>query len=250
VSFLLRLCAFGFLVLVGLVLSGCAVVEYFKREGPPSDGELYGSYTEIELRATGAGEARAVIYDPEYELLSQSKSVITSFGQKKKGYKSWFNMVAFDETRLTANRKYFFLIDEKAKTVPFKSKRRLHFESRMVIESEVLDEPYVDRNVRRIAILKQVLANFRTDMDGVKADNKKLEEFGMLTNHVLETIMRDLDESPALASKLSGAEGVRFDHMTLEKGRIWMEVAEDIADVKVLIDSFVGPDDDPFDLDR
>jgi hypothetical protein len=249
-SFLLRLCTFGFLLLVVFVLSGCAVVEYFKREGPPSDEELYESYNQTELKVSGAGEVLAMIHDPEYELLSRSKSVIASSGQKKKGYKSWFNMVAFDETKLTANRKHFFSVDEKPKTVPFRSKRRLRFESKMVMESEVLDEPYVNRNARRIAILEQVLANFHKDVDEVKADNKKLDSCRMLMNWVLETILRDLDESPVLASKLSSTEGVNFDHITLGKGRIWMEVAEDIVDVKVVIDSFVGTLDDPFALDR
>jgi hypothetical protein len=231
-------------------LSGCAVVEFFRPEGPPSEEELYESYAQVELGASGAGETRAVIYDREHELLSQSKSVLASFGQKKKGYKNWFNMVAFDETKLTARRKYFLLVDEKPKTVPFRSKRKLRFESRMVMESDVLDEPYVNQNMRRIAILRQVLSNFHKDMDEVKASNRKLEEFGMFTNHVLTTVLRDLDESPVLASKMSGAEGVRFDHMTLEGGRIWMYIAADVVDVRVLIDSFVGPHDDPFDLDR
>lgn len=249
-GFSLRLCTIAFLILVSSGLSGCAVVEFLRPEGPPSGEELYESYAQIELGASGAGEARATIFDPEYELLSQSKSVLASFGQKKKGYKNWFNMVAFDETKLTARRKYFLLVDEKPKTVPFRAKRKLRFESRMVMKNDVLDEPYVNQNMRRIAILKQVLSNFHKDMDEVKADNKNLEELGMFTNHVLTTVLRDLDESPVLASKLSSAEGVRFDHMTLGKGHIWMEVAADVVDARVLIDSFVGPHDDPFDLDR
>lgn len=246
----LRLCTFALLILVSLNLSSCAVVEFFKPEGPPSEEELYESYTEIQLGASGAGETRTVIYDPEHELLSRSKSVLASFGQKKKGYKNWFNMVAFDEAKLTARRKYFLLVDEKPKTVPFRSKRKLRFESRMLMESDVLDEPYVNQNMRRIAILRQVLSDFHKDMDEVKADNKNLEELGMFANHVLTTVLRDLDESPVLASKLSSAEGVRFDHMTLGKGRVWMYIAADVVDVSVLIDSFVGPHDDPFDLDR
>jgi len=229
-------------------LCSCSAVEYFKAEGPPSDAELYESYTQTELKTSRAGEVAAMV--PEYELLSQSQSVIALFGQKKKGYKRWFNMVAFDENKLTAKRKYFFLADEKVKTWPFRSKRRLSFESMMVVEREVLDAPYVNQNAKRAAILEEVLANFRKDMDEVKADNKKLAVSGMVINQTMETILRDLDKSPVLASRLSSAEGMDFDHITFGKGKIWMGVAEDIVDVKVKIDSFAGRFEDPFSLDR
>jgi len=53
-----------------------------------------------------------------------------------------------------------------------------------------------------------------------------------------------------LASRLSSAEGMDFDHITFGKGKIWMGVAEDIVDVKVKIDSFAGRFEDPFSLDR
>jgi len=249
-SFSLRVCAFAFLPLVIFGICSCGVVEYFKRERPPSDAELYESYNEIELGVSGSGEVLAVIHDPEYELLSQSKSVIAAFGQKKKGYKSWFNIVAFDENKLTAKRKYFFIVDEKAKGLPYVPKRRLRFESRMVIESEVLDEPYVDQNARQIAILRQVVANFHRDVDEVKADNKKLDVCRMLINQTLETVLRELDESPVLASKLSSAEGVDFDHITLGKGSISMSVDEDIVDVRVRVGSSLGGFGDPFSIDR
>jgi len=249
-SFLLRLCTFSFLLLVIFSLGGCAVVNYFKREKPPYDAELYESYNQTELKVSGASEVLATVHEPEYELLSQSKSVIASFGQKKKGYKSWFNIVAFDENKLTAKRKYFFIVDEKSKGLPYVPKRRLRFESKMVMESEVLDEPYASQNARQIAILRQVLANFHRDVDEVKADNKKLDICRMLINQTLETILRELYESPVLASKLTSAEGVVFDHITLGKGRISMNVVRDIVDVKVRVGSFVGKFEDPFSLDR
>jgi hypothetical protein len=111
-SFSLQLCTFSFLVLVVFGLCGCAIVNYFKREKPPYDTELYEVYSLTELKTSSAAEVLGMIHDPECELLSQSKSVIASFGQKKKGYKRWFNMVAFDENELTARRKYFFIVDE------------------------------------------------------------------------------------------------------------------------------------------
>jgi len=60
----------------------------------------------------------------------------------------------------------------------------------MVVEREVLDAPYVNQNAKRAAILEEVLANFRKDMDEVKADNKKLAVSGMVINQTMETILR------------------------------------------------------------
>jgi len=243
-----KLCILIFVFLLGLC--GCRLVNYFKREKPPYDAELYESYNQTELKVSGASDVLATIHEPEYELLSQSKSVVASFGQKKGGYKSWFNIVTFDENKLTAKRKYFFIVDEKSKGLPYVPKRRLRFESRMVMESEVLDEPYANQNARRIAILRQVLANFHRDVDEVKADNKKLDICRMLINQTLETILQELYESPVLASKLTSAEGVDFDHITLGKGCISMNVVGDIVDVNVRISSFAGKFEDPFSLDR
>ncbi|MHC4424259.1 MAG: hypothetical protein ACYSWR_06275 [Planctomycetota bacterium] len=236
------------MVLVVFGLCGCAVVNYFKREKPPYDTELYEVYSLTELKTSSAAEVLGMIHDPECELLSQSKSVIASFGQKKKGYKRWFNMVAFDENELTARRKYFFIVDEKSKGFPFMPKRRLRFESKMIMERGVLGEPYADQNARRLAILRDVLANLNKDTDEVKADNKQLDVCRMLINQTLEAILQKLEESPVLASKLSDAKGVRFDHITLGKGSIRMDVAGDVVDVRVRVDAFADKFQDPFSL--
>jgi hypothetical protein len=240
-------CTLIFVFLLGLC--GCSVVKYFKPEGPPYDNELYESYNQTELKFSSSGEVLATIYDAN-ELLSQSKSVVASLGQKKKGYKRWFNMVAFDENKLTAKRKYFFVMDEKRKGLPFMPKRWFRFDSEMVMESQVLDEPYANQNARRIAILRRVPANFHKDMDEVGADNKRLNICRMLINQTLEGVLQKLDDSPVLASKLSTTEGVDFEHITLGKGSISMSVIEDIVNVKVRVDSFVDTFEDPFSLQR
>jgi hypothetical protein len=242
-----KFCILIFAFLLGLC--GCSVVEYFKPEKPPYDEELYESYNQTELKFSSSAEVLATIYDAN-ELLSQSKSVVASLGQKKDGYKRWFNMVAFDENKLTAKRKYFFVMDEKRKGLPFMPKRWFRFDSEIVMESQVLDEPYANQSARRIAILRRVLVNFHKDMDEVGADNKKLNICRMLINQTLETVLQKLDDSPVLASKLSTAEGVDFEHITLGKGSISMSVVEDIVNVKVRADSFVDTFEDPFSLQR
>ena len=95
----------------------------------------------------------------EYELLSQSKSVIGSVGQKKSGYKMWMKMVSFDEDELTAKRKYVLIEDEKPKALFVEPWASFKFNCQMVLDAEVLDEPYSNENARRIAILIKAQEN-------------------------------------------------------------------------------------------
>jgi len=242
--------AFSFQLLVVFGLCGCSVVEYFKPEGPPYDEELSASYRQTELKESSSADVLATIHRPEYELLSQSKSVVASLGQKKKGHKIWFNMVAFDENKPAARRKYFFVVDEKAKGFLFWPRQSLTFDSEMVLETEVLDKPYANENARRIAILEQVLKNSRKDIDELAQDNKMLGICGMLINQTLNTVLQKLDKSPVLASKLSGNNGLPFDHITLGKSSIGMGITDDIVKVKVKVSSLTWTSEDPFALEE
>ena len=244
----LKIFNFGLCFLV-FGLCGCAVVEYLKPEKPPYDEQLSQTYYITKLKQSSSADVLPMIHKPAYELLSQSESVVASLGQKKKGHQIWFNMVAFDENRLTAIRKYFFMVDEKPKSLWVQPKRRLRFDSRMVLEADVFDEPYANESARRIAILRQVLKNVRKDIDEVGAQDKNLSICRILINQTLETILVKLDSSPVLASRLSTTDGFDFDHITLGAGTIWMGVAGDIVNVRISIDSFVRTLDDPFALE-
>ena len=243
----LKLKTFNF-VLCFLVfgLCGCAVVDYFKPEKPPYDEQLSESYENTILKVSRAADVLAAIYEPKYELLSQSKSVIASSGQKKKGHEIWFNMVAFDENALTAKRKYFFLVDDKPKSFWVQPKRRLKFDCEMVMGPELFNEPYVNDNAKRIAILKKVLANVRSDIDQVGAEDKNISASGMLINQTMKTVLDKLESSPVLATRLNPSRGLDFDHITLGAGKIWMGASGDIVNIKIRVDSFVRTHDDPF----
>lgn len=233
-------------------LYGCAavrVVEYFKPEKPPYDEQLTQNYYLTQLKASTAADVLAAIHLPDYELLSQSRSVIASSGQKKQGHKIWFNMVAFDENTLTAKRKYFFLVDERPKSFWVQPKRKLSFDSEMVMGAELFSEPYANDNAKRIAILGKVKANVRMDMAEVAPEHKNLNACGMLINQTIETVLVKLDSSPVLATKLNPTEGLDFDHITFGPGTIWMGIVGDIVNVRIRIDSFVRTHDDPFVLE-
>jgi hypothetical protein len=237
------------LCLLVFALCGCAVVDYVKPEGPPSDEQLAQSYYKTRLNVKTSSDVLAIIHIPEHELLSQSKNVIASSGQKKKGHKIWLKMVAFDENDPTAKRKYFFVADEKPKSFWVQPKRRLSFDTKMSLGPEIFDEPYANESARRIAILREVLKNSRKDIDEVGAQDKNLVTCGMLINQTLETILVKLDSSAVLALKLSEPKGLDFDHITFGGGIIWMSLVGDTVNVRIRVNSFVRTHDDPFALE-
>jgi hypothetical protein len=232
-------------------LWGCSLVEYFQEEQPPFDEELAAGYYQTELKESNAADVLGVIHRPEYEVLSRSKSVVASAGQKKEGRQIWFNMVAFDENRATAERKYFFVVDEKGKDFLFGPKRSLQFNSQMVLESDISEEPYANENAQRIAILRRLLKNFRADVGELAQDSKTLDVSGMLVNQTLQTVLQKLEASPSLASKLSDADGLNFDHITLGKGRISMiSGIYDVINVDINIGSLRWTFEDPLALEE
>jgi hypothetical protein len=233
-------------------LWGCSVAEYFKKDEPPFDEELAASYHQTRLKESSSADVLITIHRPEYEVLSQSKSVVASTGEKKKGQQIWFNMVAFDENKATAERKYFFMVDEKGKDFLFGPRRSLKFDCQMVLESDILDEPYANENARQVAILKHLSKTVHGDIDELSKDNRALGICGMLINQTLQAVLQKLNASPAMASKLNDASGLEFDHITLGKGRISMiNIMDDIINVSIRIGSLTWTfEDDPFALEE
>lgn len=245
-------CAKLLILVFCLGLSGCAIraLKFLRPKELPDYEQLSTSYYLTKLKESNSADVLVVIQGSEDELLSQSRSVVASLGRKKKDRRIWFNMVAFDENEFTARRKYFFfVVDERPKFLSISPLRGLVFDSEMVLEREILNEPYANENARRVAMLRQVLNNVRKDVDELAQDNKLLDICGMLINQTLETILRKLDGSPVMASKLSDAEGVEFDHITLGKGSIWMGVTDDIVEVEVELGPLVYEFEDLFILD-
>jgi hypothetical protein len=213
-------------------LCGCSVWEYFKREQPPYDAELYATYDETVLKVSSSSGVLPVIHRPTDELLSQSKSVVASAGQKRKGRERWFHMVAFDENKLTARRKYLLIVDDRPNLLE-EPRKSVSFDCEMVLDSDVLEHPYANDNARRIAILERVQQNARKDGSEVGPDNELLNTCGMLVNQILEAALVELESSPALAARLSERAGMDFSHVNLDKGKIQMLVEADIVKVKM-----------------
>jgi rubredoxin len=222
---------------------GCSLwgdfVGFFKPEGSPSDEEIFSSYSLTELKKSSAADVLTVLHRPEYELLSQSKSVVASAGEKKKGYKSWLNMVAFNEDEMTAMRKYLLIVNERPKVLFTEPWEGLGFDCEIVLEREILDKPYSNENARRIEILRKVQENAHSDIEELSTDNEIISVSGMLINQGLETVLVKLDVSPALAAKLDKKDAVEFDHLSFNKGKIQMVIVDDVARVKMRLGSFI-----------
>jgi len=221
-----------------LILCGCSVVEFFTPEGPPAEQQTSACYQNTKLKISNSADVLAAISMPEYELVSRSKSVVASAGQKKKGYKSWFTLIAFDENESTARRKYLFVVDEKPKILFVEPREGLRFDCDVVLGGDVLGKPYAEENARRIAILKDILKNFRKDTGEVSPDNKELGIDGMLVNQAFEAVLTKLDDSPALAVRLNEPNGIDFSHINFDRGKIRMIVTDDIAAVRIRLGSF------------
>jgi energy-converting hydrogenase A subunit M len=228
----------SFVLIFGLC--GCVVrdtVKFLTPEWPPYDKQISGVYQQIQLKESTSADVLSQIHLPEHELLSQSKSVVASYGQKKKGFKRWLKMVAFDENELTAQRKYLFIEDERPKALFVEPWEGLAFDCEQVLTAEILDEPYADENARRIAILRWMLTSYRKDIDEVIPDNKDLEVCRGLVNQAIETVLVKLDSVPALATRLSDERGLKFEHISFDEGRIRMIIEDDIATVKIRLGS-------------
>lgn len=224
-----------------------------KRQKVPYDAGISDSYYKVELKKSGALNVLPVIHKPETEMLSQSRSVVASFGQEEDGYKSWFNMVAFDEVSLTARRKYFFLVDEKVKRLPGKRrwfpmepKRGIMFDGQMVLDESAFDRRGMSEGAGQAVQLRWVLESLHKDIgelspgeDASGSGNQMLVVSGMLINQTFVAILRTLDKSPGLAAKLGDKDGVKFYHISFGEGTVRMVVEDDIVTVKIRVGVFV-----------
>ncbi len=242
-------------LLMGTLPGGCSALSPWARGQQLSyQAKLSAPYDQIKLKQSVIQDAVPKIQrlkdEPGAglagdELISHSDNVVVSLGQSKDGYQNWFNMVTFQENELNAIRKYFFIVEDKAKGFQFRPSRGLRFDCEMVLEKEILAEPDTTENARRIAILRNVLGNLRKDIGELSDDteatgqeNKMLDICGMLIKQTFEVILRELDSSPVLATRLRQVGGVEFNHINFDKGKIQMVIGADIVRVKIRLGAF------------
>ena len=197
--------------------------------------QLFTRYDLIELNASASSEVLATILNPEKELLSQSDSVVASWGHNKKASVLWFTAVAFDEEQLTAVRKYAVVADEITKDFYVKPAQKLRFDADVVIGIEVLDAAYANDNARRIAILREAMRAFGRDLSVLTPDSKVLESGVMAANQAMHSVMTMIEQSPAFAVRMSEVKGLEFQHISLGSGRVQVLIDNDIAKIRIKV---------------
>ncbi len=237
-----------FVLVVVCVFCGCSGV-YIGTPKSPGGEDLAATYYSTQVNKSLTLDVLPRIEAHPQELLSRSENIVASVGQSKDGYKTWFTMFAFHEYTVAVIRKYFYYVDEKAGAAPHIGMR---FDCEIALDKKMIQRPYTDQNVRRIAMLRHALATLRTDIDELRRapgapgqNNQKLNICAMLIKQVFDTVLRKMEGSPVLASRLHEPAGVQFDHLTFNKGRIGMVVEDDVARVKVRLGVFVNSFEEP-----
>jgi hypothetical protein len=220
------------LLLSCIIFSGCTP--------QPIDQTRFFSYNQTVLGQTTSADELSYMQMSLTTLVSQSDTVIASWGEEKKGYQEWLNLVAFDEEKTTAVRKYFFFVDEKAHHIPFMNpKWTARFDSELQLDKAVLEKPYADQKVRSIAILKEIQKVFGDDIAKVSSDNKMLGICQMVVNESFGQIQAKLADSPEWASKLDTPEGMQFDHRSYDTGTVRLHEQDGV--VIITIQTGVAP---------
>ncbi len=215
-----------------IVFAGCDLFTSYERYR--GDRWLLDRYDQIILKQSSSAEVLSVIQQ-EDDFLSQSESVVAAWGDKRKGSMLWFSAVAFDEDLLTAKRKYSFVADERIKGYYVVPAPKLRFDAQAVIDPKVLAEPYANENARRIAVLKQLLKDYNSDLIQLTPDSQILDSGSMMTRRVVNTVITRLEQNPAYAIKLDKPYGLDFDHIMLGKGRARLVITDDIATLTIKV---------------
>lgn len=211
-----------------LLLGGCQ--QKFNEETT-----VFQKYDRTVLQQSTSAEVLGFIYEPMEEYLSQSGSVAASWNQQDKGRTHWFNMVAFDEDSLLAVRKYGFSCVEQRLGPNAPPRPKVRLDAELLLDSEIIDAAYPSQNARYITVLKEVHRQFQADAADVAADSQALQSSVLMADQIFETILLKLEQSPALAGRLSWLEGMEFDHPTLGQSRVRMLILGNTVKLKIKV---------------
>lgn len=228
------------LLVVALCFVGCEAPDLsldWSGSRVPEYQRLSSTYDQIRVNSSMTLDVLPKIDALKDELTSQSESTVASVGKSEDGRNTWFTLVGFHQYSLTVVRKYFFLIDEKSSR---KSERGLKFDCEVVLDEALLGPTGVAETPKRTAILEAVLTHLRADVADVgsaagslgQADQTLQIGIGVL-NQTLRMALLKLESSPALVARLDDPEGVAFEPMSYDQGRIGLVVNGGVATVKL-----------------
>lgn len=245
-----RVSYFGFFAMVFLCsLCGCSPVvlkaQMDRQKDRLYDRDLSAAYDQTRIKKSLTLDVLPRMGDREGEIFSQGETVVASLGRGKDGYKTWFTMVAFHEFELSVIRKYFFVVDEKVEKTLTQG-RGFRFDCEMFMSEKEIGEIQAAKEAKQTTVLKAVLRNLEKDVgelagggDKAGQENKTLDISVLLIKNVGEAIIRELEMSGVLATKISDPEGIEFDHINFGKGRIRIWAEGNIAVVKIRLGALV-----------
>ena len=209
------------------------------------DKELSATYDQTKIKKSLTLDVLPRIGQLKDELLSQSDSVVASLGQGKEGYKTWFTMVAFHEYELSVIRKYFFVVDEKVEK-RFTFGQGFRFDCEMLLDKEELEKLGDTKELGEVALLKRMGENLSRDArelgggtDAPRSSEGRLDVSVLLIKQVLDTIVRGLERSPVLATRISDPNGIGFDHINFGEGKVRMWAEGNAVAVKIRLGAFL-----------
>jgi hypothetical protein len=240
-------------LLFALLLSGCGAGAYFSPKLPYAKLEI--PYSSTQLGRSTSLEVLNIVRNPAYQfdpnqveqvLLTQSDTVIGFSGRSADTRKTWLNLIAFDEYRMTARRKYFFCSDERVRKgirCPlFSPCKGILFDAQFLIDTDVLTTPYATEEAQRIAILRWLSDQFQRDATALVGNLKAPAQgsdaitlSAMMVGEVFQGVFVELDKSPGLTADLAGERGIPFPHMSLKQGRIRLLTQNELGVVKIRI---------------
>ncbi len=238
-------------LLFATCLCGCAAKGYVSPDRL-TYAKLAFPYAHTQLKTSASLDVLNLARAPEYQfeqgtadelLLTQSDTAVAFSGRTPDRRKFWLTLVVFDEYRLTATRKYFFLVDERAETAPtgktqyfVPPRRGLVFDSEFVIDTEILTTPYATEEAQKIAMIRWLAEQFQKDMttligssDAPARGSSLLPTAGMMMRQTFTGLLVELDKSPGLAQTLADARGMEFPHISMNKGRARLITQGDLA---------------------
>ncbi len=236
--------------------SGCGTTEYLSPKRPYA--KLAVPYSVTQIGRSTSLDVLNVAQDPAYQfgrdknvrvLLTQGDTVVSYSGQTTNTRKTWLNLIAFDEFRMTARRKYFFCVDERAEREPDNPKRLLIprrkgvlFDAEFLIDPEVLTTPYATEDAQRIEIVRWLANQFSRDLTTLVGDSRRpaqgdqsIRLAGMMVSQIFQGLLAELGQSPGLARNLSDEQGIRFPHLSLKEGHIRLLTQNDLGAVKIRV---------------
>jgi hypothetical protein len=247
-------------VLAGSLLSGCSASDsqngkyaYIRLADPYRRARLKVSTTLEALSLLDAPSARVDPNIAPVQLLTQSDTAAALSGKSADGAKVWVNVIAFDEHRLTARRKYFFFSDERpASAVDLQAAGSvpgaLTFDAQFVIEPEVAAVLYATDEAKKTAILRSIAQAFAGDVRSLAGHTSATGQAdasvalaGMMMTQVFQGVLVELDKSSALAKNLGAEQGIAFSHVSLGEGRVRLLVTDGIGTVAIRINQLMPP---------